>query len=158
MGKLRQILLMLVVLLFSGTCFAKQISFQIIQYDDRTEFVTEQSFVVEDELLNGFFETGYIVTNSPTVSSKKTESEVNIYNQAFGDAYEGSSDFFIEVKLFYEKNLNQIDWNIASVKSGKKLYESSITNLNNTFDEKGLKKASSKLIAEITQILRTTKA
>ena len=67
MGKTRKLIIILGLMLCAQFCFAKQVSFQIIQHDDRTDKVTEQSLVIEDELMVGLFETGYIVTNSPTV-------------------------------------------------------------------------------------------
>ena len=119
MGKTKKIGLIAGLLLCAQLCFARQVSFQIIQHDDRTQDVTEQSLVIEDELLNGFFETGYIVTNSPTVVSQSDEDDVVLYNKALGDAYEGSSDYFIQIKLFYNNALKQIDWSIASAATGK---------------------------------------
>jgi hypothetical protein len=158
MGKTRKILLIAGLLLCAQVCFAKQVSFQIIQHDDKTQNVTEQSLVIEDEMLNSFFETGYIVTNSPTVVSESDENDVILYNKAMGDAYEGSSDYFIQVKLFYNNSLKQIDWSIASVATGNKIKESSITGSVTAADEKGMKKLSSKLMSEIFDILKKTKA
>ena len=154
MGKTRKLLLIAGLLLCAQFCFAKQVSFQIIQHDDKTQNVTEQSLVLEDEMLNSFFETGYIVTNSPTVVSESAENDVILYNKALGDAYEGSSDYFIQVKLFYNNSLKQIDWSIASVATGNKIKESSITGSVTAADEKGMKKISSRLMSEIYDILK----
>ena len=143
MGKTKKLLLIAGFLLCAQFCFAKQISFQIIQYDDRTQDVPEQSLVIEDELLNGLFETGYIVTNSPTISFDSSADETALYNKALGDAYDGYSDYFIQIKVYYKNALNQINWSIASVTNGKKLKESVITGSVTTADEKGLKKISS---------------
>lgn len=158
MGKTRKLLLIAGLLLCAQFCFAKQVSFQIIQHDDKTQNVTEQSLVLEDEMLNSFFETGYIVTNSPTVVSESDENDVILYNKALGDAYEGSSDYFIQVKLFYNNSLKQIDWSIASVATGNKIKESSIKGSVTAADEKGMKKISSRLMSEIYDILKKTKA
>ncbi|MBR5401961.1 MAG: hypothetical protein IK102_09135 [Treponema sp.] len=154
MGKTKKIGLIAGLLLCAQLCFARQVSFQIIQHDDRTQDVTEQSLVIEDELLNGFFETGYIVTNSPTVVSQSDEDDVVLYNKALGDAYEGSSDYFIQIKLFYNNALKQIDWSIASAATGKIIKKSSIKGSVVVDDEKGMKKISSKLISEIFDTLK----
>ena len=154
MGKTKKIGLIAGLLLCAQLCFARQVSFQIIQHDDRTQDVTEQSLVIEDELLNGFFETGYIVTNSPTVVSQSDEDNVVLYNKALGDAYEGSSDYFIQIKLFYNNALKQIDWSIASAATGKIIKKSSIKGSVVVDDEKGMKKISSKLISEIFDTLK----
>ena len=106
MGKTRKYILIAGLLLCAQVCFARQVSFQIIQHDERTEKVTEQSLVIEDELLSGFFESGYIVTNSPTVVSNSDANDIVLYNKALGDAYEGSSDYFIQIKLIYSNYRN----------------------------------------------------
>lgn len=158
MGKTKKLFLIAGLLLCAQFCFAKQISFQIIQYDDRTQNVSEQSLVVEDELLNGLFETGYIVTNSPTIAIDDDDDETVLYNKAMGDAYEGFSDYFIQVKIYYKNALNQIDWSIASVSTGNKIKESKITGSVTEADEKGLRKITSKLVSEITNFLKSYRA
>ncbi len=139
-------------------CFAKQIQLQIVQHDDRTETVSEDSLVIEDELLAGFFDTGYIVTNSPAVTSSSASDDLILYNKAMGDAYEGSSDYFVQIKLYYTNSLHTIGWSISSVPTGKTIKESSFESSVKAFDAKGLKNVSSRLISEISQILKSTKA
>ena len=158
MGKTRKLFLIAGLLLCAQFCFAKQISLQIVQHDDRTDKVTEDSLIIEDELLNGFFETGYIITNSPTVVSQSAGDDLILYNKALGDAFEGSSDYFVQIKLYYKNSLNTVDWKIASVSTGNTIKESSFESSVSVMDEKGLKKISSKLISEISKILQTTKA
>ena len=158
MGKTKHFILILSVFLCAQVCFAKQISIQIVQHDIRTDKVTEDSLIVEDELLNGFFETGYIITNSPTVVSQSDEDDLILYNKALGDAYEGSSDYFVQIKLYYKNSLQTVDWTIASVSTGKTIKESSLESSQSYTDEKGLKNISSKLVSEITKILKSTKA
>lgn len=158
MGKTKKIVLILSVFLLAQVCFAKQISFQIVQHDDRTDQVTEDSLIVEDEILAGFFETGYIITNSPTVVSQSEKDDLVLYNKAMGDAYEGSSDFFIQIKLYYKNSLKTIDWTLASVSTGRTIKESSLESSLAFTDEKGLKNISSELVSEIAKILKSTKA
>ncbi|MBP5602778.1 MAG: hypothetical protein J6X78_08625 [Treponema sp.] len=157
MGKTKHLFLILGVFLCAQACFAKQISIQIVQHDERTDKVTESSLVIEDELLNGFFETGYIITNSPTVVSQSDNDDMLLYNKALGDAYEGSSDYFVQIKLYYKNSLKTVDWTIASVATGRTIKESSFEN-SSTTDEKGLRKVSSQLVSEITKIIKSTKA
>lgn len=158
MGKTKKLFLIAGLLLSVNFCFAKQISFQIIQHDERTENVSEQSLVIEDELLSSLFETGYIVTNSPTVVSDSDANDIVLYNKALGDAYEGSSDYFIQIKLFYTNALKQIDWTVASVATGNKLGENSISGSVTAVDEKGMKKISSQLTSQIYDFLKKTRA
>ncbi len=158
MGKTRKLFIIAGLLLCAQFCFAKQISFQIIQHDNRTDKVTEQSLVIEDELMMGLFETGYIVTNSPTVVSDSDSNDKVLYNKALGDAYEGFSDYFIQITLYYTNALEQIDWTVASVATGNKLKESTITGNVTVADDKGMRKISSKLVSEISEFLKSTRA
>lgn len=158
MGKIKHIILFAGLLLCANFCFAKQIQLQIVQHDDRTDAVSEDSLVIEDELLNGFFETGYIITNSPAAVSCSASDDLILFNKAMGDAYEGSSDFFVQIKLYYTNSLHTIDWSVASVSTGKTIKESKFESSVKAFDEKGLRSVSSRLISEISKILKSTKA
>ena len=158
MGKIKHIILFAGLLLCANFCFAKQIQLQIVQHDDRTDAVSEDSLIIEDELLNGFFETGYIITNSPAVVSCSASDDLILFNKAMGDAYEGSSDFFVQIKLYYTNSLHTIDWSVASVSTGKTIKESKFESSVKAFDEKGLRNVSSRLISEISKILKSTKA
>ena len=75
-----------------------------------------------------------------------------------GDAYEGSSDYFVQIKLYYGNSLHTIGWSVSSVATGKTIKESSFESSVKALDEKGLKNISSKLISEISKILKSTKA
>lgn len=158
MGKIKHIILLAILFMCTNFCFAKQIQLQIVQHDDRTDTVSEDSLVIEDELLAGFFETGYIITNSPAAVSSSANDDVLLFNKAMGDAYEGSSDYFVQIKLYYTNSLQTINWSIASVKTGKTIKESSFESSVKPLDQKGLKNLSSKLISEISKVLKSTKA
>ena len=158
MGKIKHIILVAIFLMCANFAFAKQIQLQIVQHDDRTDTVSEDSLVIEDELLAGFFETGYIITNSPAVVSSSASDDVILFNKAMGDAYEGSSDYFLQIKLYYTNSLHTIGWSLASVASGKTIKESSFESAVKTLDQKGLKNVSNKLISEISKVLKSTKA
>ena len=157
MGK-KHIILIACLFMCANLAFAKQIQLQIVQHDDRTDTVSEDSLIIEDELLAGFFETGYIITNSPAVVSSSASDDLILYNKAMGDAYEGSSDYFVQIKLYYGNSLHTIGWSVSSVATGKTIKESSFESSVKALDEKGLKNISSKLISEISKILKSTKA
>lgn len=158
MGKIKHLILAAVFFMCANLCFAKQIQLQIIQHDDRTDTVSEDSLVIEDELLAGFFETGYIITNSPAAVSSSASDDLILFNKAMGDAYEGSSDYFVQIKLYYSTTLHTVGWSLASVASGKTIKESSFESAVKSLDQKGLKNISSKLISEISKVLKSTKA
>jgi len=124
--------------LFAGFCFAGQISIQVVQHNGALDYVSEQSLIVEDELLNGFFDRGFIVTNSEAKISESEETDSSLFHDGFGEAFDGSSDYFVQVKLFYDSSTNKgvqdatqcrldhIDWVMYKVASGEILKESSV--------------------------------
>ena len=101
MGNFKRSILIAITLFAASFCFAKQITLQIVQHDELSDKVFESSMVVEDELLNGFFDNGFIVTNSPASVSASSLQDVNLFNTGIGDAYEGSSEYFLQIKLYY---------------------------------------------------------
>lgn len=133
---------LLVLACVTGTfLFARQLTIQVIQHSDAWTTVGEQSLVVEDELMNGFFDYGCIVTNSVTSVSHSPEEDEELFHVGFGEAFDGLSELFVQVKLYFEalnndpnksKNdlspsrLERADLVIMNVKSGEKILESSL--------------------------------
>lgn len=180
MGKLKKSILFLACLLFSSTVFAKQITIQIIQHNIATDKVAESSLVIEDGLLDGFFDNGFIVSNTPASVSVSEKQDLSLYNTGLGDAYEGGADFFVQIKLFYdgsaqnktgtpkktgkkketirETGLERVDWTVASAVTGKKIKEStmSFSDAEDNGDDLGLLSAS--LIFEIKRAIKAVKA
>ena len=100
MGKIRHLFFVFVVFLLASNCFAEQISFQVVQHDKRFKEITDEVLSVEDELLTRFFEKGFIVTNSPAVISESKNQTDLLWSKGLGDAFEGSSDFFVQVNIY----------------------------------------------------------
>jgi hypothetical protein len=168
MGKLKRFSI-LAILIFCGTfCFANQISFQIVQHDESLDSVSEDSMIIEDSVLNNFFEFGYIVTNSDAAISESVAQDEKLYKIGQGDAFNGFSDFFIQIKLYYERteetlsknsDLYQIDFSITSVKTGKKIAAKTMSDIKIDRTKKNnLAKVSSDLVNEINKALRAYKA
>lgn len=122
------------ILMVATACFARQISVQVVQHNDAWNSVSEHSLVVEDELMNGFFDYGYIVTNSETTLSASEEEDENLLNSGFAEAYDGYSDVFVQVKLYFKKlggnsgkggmdpsSLDYAELVIMDVKTGEKI-------------------------------------
>lgn len=125
MGNKKTLLLIACLFMFSFSCFAKQLSFQIVQHDGSNPDVTEQSLVFEDEIFDEFFNWGYIVTNSEASISTSDEDDKILWSMGVKEAIEGSSDYFIQVKLYYElsddgrvSKLTKIEWSLTAVKTG----------------------------------------
>ena len=168
MGKLKRTLILFILLCSSALCFANQISFQIVQHDDSNDCVSEDSMIIEDAVLNSFFEHGFIVTNSDAAISDSTAQDERLYKIGTGDAFNGYSDYFIQIKLFYERteqtltassDLYKIDFVIASPKTGLKIAEKSIKDIKIERGKKNnLAKISSDLVSQINKALKENKA
>ena len=168
MGKLKKLCILSFLLISGSLCFANQISFQIVQHDESLDCVSEDSLVIEDSVLNNFFEYGYIVTNSDAAISESAAQDEKLYKIGQGEAFTGFSDYFVQIKLYYERNdqtltnssnLYKIDFSITSVKTGKKIADRSIGNIKIDHTKKNnLTKVSSDLVNEISKALRAYKA
>ena len=168
MGKLKRFSI-LAILLISGTfCFANQISFQIVQHDESLDCVSEDSMIIEDSVLNNFFEYGYIVTNSDAAISESKAQDEKLYKIGQSDAFNGFSDYFIQIKLYYQRSeetitessdLYEIDFSITSVKTGKKIAAKSMKNIKIDRTKKNnLVQISDDLVNEISKVLKANKA
>lgn len=167
MGKLKKIASVLAVLACSTVCFAKQISFQIIQHEAGAGEVTESSYSVEDVLMNTFFERGYIVTNSDAAVSNSFEQDEEFFKMGIGEAFNGFSDYFVQIKLFYEVNekklnkksdLYKIEYTVAFAKSGKKILTKSISDIKKTVNgQTDYSYISAELIQQINKVIKENK-
>jgi hypothetical protein len=168
MGKLKRLSLLIVLLAGTSLCFANQISFQIVQHDDSLDSVSEDSMVIEDSVLNNFFEYGFIVTNSDAAISESLAQDERLYKIGQGDAFNGFSDYFVQIKLYYERtdqtlstasDLDKINFSITSIKTGKKIAEKTMNDIKIDRTKKNnLAKVSSDLVNEISKALRAYKA
>ena len=141
MGKIRHLFFIFVVFLLASNCFAEQISFQVVQHDKRFKEITDEVLSVEDELLTRFFEKGFIVTNSPAVISESKNQTDLLWSKGLGDAFEGSSDFFVQVNIYLEEIeeseikkdviINRVDWILANALNGETIESGSLNKINN---------------------------
>lgn len=164
MREIKKTISLLIVLFCSAAyCFAGQISIQMIQHDDGIDEVTEQTYVIEDNLLNGFFDDGYIVTNSPAEVSDSAGQDEVCYKKGLGEAFNGFSDYFVQVKVYYiregsrdvnKANLEKVDWSVASAKTGVTIKNSSIKNKNTGNMQDDLDILSSHLLSEIKKAIK----
>ena len=141
MGKIRHLFFVFVVFLLASNCFAEQISFQVVQHDKRFKEITDEVLSVEDELLTRFFEKGFIVTNSPAVISESKNQTDLLWSKGLGEAFEGSSDFFVQVNIYFEEIeeseikkdviINRVDWILANALNDEKIESGSLKKVNN---------------------------
>lgn len=127
--------------MLASNCFAEQISFQVVQHDKRFKEVTDEVLSVEDELLTRFFEKGFIVTNSPAVISESKNQTDLLWSKGLGEAFEGSSDFFVQVNIYLAEVeeseikkdviIDKVDWILANALNGETIESGSIKQMNN---------------------------
>ena len=147
----------------STFCFARQLCFQIVQHDNAAKELTEQSLTIEDEVLNSFFDCGYIVTNSNATVSNSQNQDETLFKTGIKDAFNGFSDIFIQINLFFEQNdentannseLKNIKVIVANAATGIKIAENTLQNIKLEHKKDDLQKISSNLVFQINKILK----
>lgn len=158
---------MLTVAFCAANCFAKQICFQVVQHDNSATDVTEQSLTIEDEVLNKFFEYGFIVTNAAAQVSASEAADEKLFKNGIGEAFNGFSDYFVQINLYFTKednstsskaDLKKINFSIANAKTGTKFADNTMENIKLEHKKDDLKKISSNLVNEINKVLKENKA
>ena len=167
MGKCKRLVTLAVLFMCASFCFAKQISFQVVQHDFSASSVTEQSLVIEDEVLTSFFESGFIVTNSNAAVSDSKNQDAVLFKSGIGEAFNGSSDFFVQINLYYEitdsttssdADLQKIEFTIAKTNTGTTIANRSLKSVKTGNKNLDLKKVSSNLVSEINKALNAYRA
>ncbi len=133
MGK--KVMLALVAALFGAASgFCGSLSFHVIQHNDSLSEVCESALVIEDEILNYFYDAGYIVTNVPASVSKSDEQDKKLYQNGVNEAAGSAFDKFVQIKLYFTGdetqntavalgNMKRISWKVVSVRTGAVLEE-----------------------------------
>lgn len=126
----------ILVLAAISSGFCGSLSFQLLQKNESLNEVCESVLVIEDEILNYFFEQGVIVSNVPAAVSESDEQDRKFYTDAYNEAVDGTVDQFCQVKLYFtgggQENqkpsigtLKKISWKLVSVRTGNVIEESS---------------------------------
>ena len=139
MGNFKKHCIFVFFMIFGFCCYAGQISIQVVQHDKSQKNLSENSLVIEDELLTGFFENGYIVTNSPAITSDSKGSDEKCFSIGMNDAFNGYSDYFVQIKLYYtgeKSDLSKVNWTLYSVSTGEKLEDNYINDFVMTKENK----------------------
>lgn len=126
----------IIFILISSLCSfasAKSFSLQIIQKNGSENIVYETSYVIEQAILDYFFENMYIVSNNPIIIQKKGQDITNDLQKAFDAAQEGLLDYLIETEIFYNisdstnpesanlQNIDKVEWRLISTDTKKTL-------------------------------------
>lgn len=125
--------LILMTLLAGSFVSAKSFSLQIIQKNGSETVVYEASYMIEQTIMDYFYENMYIVSNSPVIIQKKGEDISAELQKAYDAAQEGSLDYLIEAEVFYNlsdsnnpeeallQNIDKIEWKVVSLQTKKTL-------------------------------------
>lgn len=166
MGILKKTCLFMLLVVCSGLCFAKQISFQVVQHDESLKTVGEQSLIIEDEILTGLFNCGYIVTNSVAAVSSSDGNDEKLWKLGLNEAFDGYSDYFVQINLFFTSpkegskgaaKLEKVYWSISNAKTGSILAEKKVS-ASNAVNADDLRAISAVLVTDINKIVKENKA
>lgn len=117
------------VLLIAGSFVsAKSFSLQVIQKQGSETVVYEASYLIEQTIMDFFYDHMYIVSNSPVIIQKKGEDISAEIQKSFDAAQEGFLDYMIQADVFYNlsdsnnpeeallQNIDKIEWKVISLK------------------------------------------
>lgn len=125
--------LVFVLLCLFAKVQAQVVSFQIIQHDSSQTEVRTSSYIIENALFDFFFDKGYVVTNSPTVSTFDEDDDLAVYNRSMIDAKIGRCKWFVVVFADYDvsaspnpkgaflSNIKSVSWTLYDASTGRKL-------------------------------------
>ena len=159
-----------IAVLFCSAMFGKSISFQVVQHNKSLTEVCPTVLVLEDELLNFFFDIGYIVSNEPAVATNNASKDSQLWNAGFNASVDGSCDNFIQIILDFNDvdsvsqniqlgYINKVSWKVASTSTGKIISDSSskITKPMGADSEDNVRIFAIELAAKLLKILKTVK-
>ena len=99
---MKKIALTLVFSLLAFSAFAKSFSLQVVQKNTPGDEVFDSSYVVEQAILDYFFERGMIVSNGAVFVSKNDIAEEKTQiRRSMIEAKVGSMDLFVKLELDY---------------------------------------------------------
>lgn len=129
---MKKIIVSFLVLCAVQFAWSNEIAFHIMQHSNVLKDVAEQTLIIEDTILDYFFNSGYIVTNERAASvPQKTSSKAT--KESLQSAKEGGADFFVLIELFYNDempldldaisllNIEKTTYTIFDAKNSKKL-------------------------------------
>lgn len=131
---------------------AASFSLQVVQQNTPGDKVFDSSYVVEQAILDYFFERGMIVSNNSVIISKNdVAADKTVLRRAFIEAKAGSMELFIKLFLNYSvtestnptavllSNIKGAELEIVSVKENRTLVKGNFTPpaVNNSNNNRG---------------------
>ena len=152
---------------------AASMSVQIMQNFEDQQGQASISYLIEQAVIDYFFEAGHIVSSAPVyVLSSDRKDQIALKN-TLRETSDGGMEYLITVTVHYSVDkelkdsaslllqyIKSVDWAVYAAKSGQKLASGSgspgtITPANN--NEKGIVKFSGRLAAQISAGLQKTR-
>lgn len=146
---MKKALLAIVFALFACAAYAKSFSLQVVQKNTPGDQVFDSSFVVEQTILDHFYDRGMIVSNNSVLISKDDEAQDKTdLRRSMIEAKIGCMDLFVKLCLNYSvldsanptaillSNIKSADLEIVSLAENKtickgKFTPPTLTDLNN---------------------------
>ncbi|MCR5217333.1 hypothetical protein [Treponema sp.] len=127
--------LTLALLCFLATAFlySESVAFQVIQHDKSSDEVRLSSLMIEESILDYFFNQGFIVTNSPAIAFNDSAKDSYYEKKAVAEAREGGIRYFILVTADFDvtdsarseanvvDNIKFIKWELTDIRLDKKI-------------------------------------
>lgn len=153
--------------------FALSLSVQVIQNFNDQKDPSSISYLVEQSLIDYFFESGAIVSSAPVYVLSGTAKDEAALKSMLKETYEGGMDYLVAVKVNYNVDrelkdsaalllqyIKDVEWTVYVAATGKNLVSgtgkpAAITSANN--NEKGIIGFSSQLAAQISAGLQKTR-
>lgn len=156
--------LLLILLAVTNSAFAKSAAIQVVQKFGSESVIYNASYLIEQTVMDYFFENNFIISNSPVINQKKGQDISIELQKAFDAALGGSLEYLIQADVYYNlqdsnnpeeallSNLDKIEWKVTAVDS-KKLIASGKATPGKKYknDETGLCSFSNELAKHIIE-------
>lgn len=125
--------------IFSG--FAAEVTMQVLQHGGNTENVSETALLLEDALLNSFFNAGHIVTNEPASMSYSDNDDKKFGQNLTTLSAMSGGDYVVQVIVFLQTEKSTSPESVRFVDIAK--IEWIITRINSNMKKNGMQKGPS---------------
>lgn len=89
-------------LLIAAASFSQAVGILVIQDSGNVTDVRATSYIVENTLLDTFFDNGYIVSNNPIALINSRNTVESLTKRAIRESNEGQMDILIVIKIKYK--------------------------------------------------------
>lgn len=158
-----------VFLILSGLAFAApSFSLQVVQKNGSENVIYEASYLIEQTILDYFYDHAYIVSNSPIIIQKRNADISGDLQKSFDAAQEGSLDLIIQMIVVYNlidssnpeeallNNIETIEWKALSLNDSSVVVQgNAVPAKTYRNDDEGLFYFANELASKIQSALET---